>query len=112
MGHSGDSPVHGGGRAGKTPTRRPRLDEAADHDCLPLVPTTALGRAERLGGRRDRQLARCAEHMGEGLLAASVAVGLDVMAELIDAEVTDLVGPRPSTTPLGPPSATAARTPW
>jgi putative transposase len=32
--------------------------------------------------------------MYEGLLAASVAVGLDVMAELMEAEVTDLAGPK------------------
>jgi len=31
--------------------------------------------------------------MREGLLAASTAVGLEVMAELIDAEVADLAGP-------------------
>jgi hypothetical protein len=28
------------------------------------------------------------------LLAASVAVGLDVMGEVVDAEVTDLAGPK------------------
>src|SRR5439155_24948753 len=63
-----------------------------------LVPATALGLAERLAGRLagrlDGHLARFAEHMREGLLAASVAVGLDVMAELMDAEVTDLAGPK------------------
>jgi hypothetical protein len=84
-------------------------DEAADHDRLRLVPTTTLGLAERLAGRLDRHLVRFAEHLREGLLAASVAVGLEVMGELMDAEVTDLAGPRASTTPLGPPSATAAR---
>jgi len=86
-------------------------DEAADHDRLRLVPTTTLGLAERLAGRLDGYLARFAEHMREGLLAASVAVGLEVMAELMDAEVTDLAGPRASTTPLGRPNGTAARTP-
>jgi putative transposase len=69
-------------------------DEAADHDRLRLVPTTTLGLAERLAGRLDGHLARFAEHMREGLLAASVAVGLEVMAELMDAEVTDLAGPK------------------
>jgi len=69
-------------------------DEAADCDRLRLVPATTLGLAERLGGRLDRHLARFAEHMREGLLAASVAVGLEVMAELMDAEVTDLAGPK------------------
>jgi hypothetical protein len=32
--------------------------------------------------------------MREGLLAASTAVGLEVMAELMDTEVTDLAGPK------------------
>src|SRR5215218_9305674 len=69
-------------------------DEAADHDRLRLVPTATLGLAEQLAGRLDGHLARFAEHMREGLLAASVAVGLDVMAELMEAEVTDLAGPK------------------
>ena len=69
-------------------------DEAADHDRLWLVPTATLGLAEQLAGRLDGHLARFAEHMREGLLAASVAVGLDVMAELMEAEVTDLAGPK------------------
>jgi len=67
-------------------------DETAAHDRLRLVPTTTLGLAERLAGRLDGHLARFAEHMREGLLAASTAVGLDIMAELMQAEVTDLVG--------------------
>jgi putative transposase len=69
-------------------------DETADRDRLRLVPTTTLGLTERLAGRLDGHLARFAEHMREGLLAASVAVGLDVMAELMQAEVTDLAGPK------------------
>jgi putative transposase len=69
-------------------------DEAADRDRLRLVPTATLGLAERLAGRLDGHLARFAEHLREGLLAASVAVGLEVMGELMDAEVTDLAGPK------------------
>jgi hypothetical protein len=69
-------------------------DEAADPDRLRLVGTATLGLAERLAGRLDGHLARFAEHMREGLLAASVAVGLEVMGELMDAEVTDLAGPK------------------
>jgi hypothetical protein len=69
-------------------------DETTDPERLRLVPTATLGLAERLAGRLDGHLARFAEHMREGLLAASVAVGLDVMAELMDAEVTDLAGPK------------------
>ncbi|MCI0687770.1 MAG: IS256 family transposase [Sporichthyaceae bacterium] len=58
------------------------------------MPTATLGLSERLAGRLDGHLARFAEHMREGLLAASVAVGLDVMAELMEAEVSDLAGPK------------------
>ncbi|HSK91375.1 MAG TPA: transposase [Euzebyales bacterium] len=39
-------------------------------------------------------MAEFAEHMREGLLAASTAVGLEVMAELMDLEVAELVGPK------------------
>ena len=70
------------------------FDEIAARDRLRLVPATTLGLAERLAGRLDGHLARFAEHLREGLLAASVAVGLDVMAELMAAEVTDLAGPK------------------
>jgi transposase-like protein len=42
----------------------------------------------------DEHLARFTEHMREGLLAASTAVGLEVMAELMQAEVTELAGPK------------------
>jgi hypothetical protein len=49
---------------------------------------------ERPAGRVDDRLAAFAEHMRGGLLAASTAVGLEVMAELMDAEVAELVGPR------------------
>jgi hypothetical protein len=69
-------------------------DETTDPDQLRLVGTATLGLAERLAGRLDGHLARFAEHMREGLLAASTAVGLDVMAELMAAEVTDLAGPK------------------
>ncbi len=37
---------------------------------------------------------RSAEHMRAGLLAASTAVGLEGMAELMAAEVTELAGPK------------------
>ena len=61
---------------------------------LALVSTVELGLSARLAGRVDGHLAAFAEHMREGLLAASTAVGLEVMAELMDAEVTELVGPK------------------
>jgi hypothetical protein len=68
--------------------------QTADGDRLRLVPTATLGLAERLAGRLDGHLARFAEHLREGLLAASTAVGLEVMAELMQTEVTDLAGPK------------------
>jgi transposase-like protein len=49
---------------------------------------------ERLGGSVDEQLGLFAERMREGLLAASVAIGLEVMSELQEAEVTELAGPK------------------
>jgi hypothetical protein len=91
-------------------TSAPTEQTTPDRDRLRLVPTSTLGLNERLAGRLDGHLARFAEHMREGLLAASVAVGLDVMAEPMEAEVASLAGPRASTTGPGSPSATAART--
>src|SRR5215204_6039926 len=41
--------------------------------------------SERLAGRVSEQLEAFASRMREGLLAASVAIGLDVMGELVDA---------------------------
>jgi transposase-like protein len=61
---------------------------------LTLVSTLEGGLPERLAGRVDGHLAAFAEHMREGLLAASTAVGLEVMAELMETEVTELVGPK------------------
>jgi len=49
---------------------------------------------DALASRVEGHLARFTEHMCEGLLAASVAVGLDVMAELMAAEVTEVAGPK------------------
>ena len=50
----------------------------------------ALG--ERLAGKVSGQLELFAARMREGLLAASVAIGLEVMGELVDAEVADKAG--------------------
>jgi putative transposase len=49
---------------------------------------------ERLAGSVSEQLGVFAERMREGLLAASVAIGLEVMSELVEAEVTALAGPK------------------
>jgi putative transposase len=50
--------------------------------------------AERLAGKVGDELLLFAARMREGLLAASVAVGLEVMGELMEAEVTELAGPK------------------
>lgn len=50
--------------------------------------------SERLAGKVSEQLEAFAAQMRHGLLAASVAIGLDVMGELVDAEVTDVAGPK------------------
>ncbi|MCP4088166.1 MAG: IS256 family transposase [Actinomycetia bacterium] len=48
--------------------------------------------AQRLAGAVDVQLEAFASTMREGLLAASVEIGLGVMGELIEAEVTEVAG--------------------
>lgn len=50
--------------------------------------------AERLAGKVGDELLLFATRMREGLLAASVAIGLEVMGELMEAEVTDVAGPK------------------
>jgi putative transposase len=50
--------------------------------------------SERLAGKVSDQLEAFASKMRDGLLAASVAIGVDVMGELVDAEVTELAGPK------------------
>jgi putative transposase len=59
---------------------------------LQLVPTAERGLPAQLAGAIDGHLATFAEHVREGLLAASTAVGLEVMAEMMQAEVTELAG--------------------
>jgi transposase-like protein len=49
---------------------------------------------ERIAGKVSGQLELFASRMRQGLLAASVAIGLEVMGELVEAEVTELAGPR------------------
>jgi hypothetical protein len=76
----------------------PAADESERPAALTLVPSLApsgeQGLPERLAGRVDEHLARFAEHIREGLLAASTALGLEVMAELMAAEVAELAGPK------------------
>jgi putative transposase len=69
------------------------IDEAAaDSSRLRLMSTATKGLPEWLAGRVDEHLAVFAAHMTQGLLACSTALGLQVMAELMDVEVTELAG--------------------
>jgi hypothetical protein len=71
------------------------IDEtAADPSPLRLVSPATRGLPEWLAGRVDEHLAIFAAHMTQGLLAASTAVGLEVMSELMDVEVVELAGPK------------------
>jgi putative transposase len=54
---------------------------------LPTLP-------EALTGRLDAQAAMFAARMRHGLLAASVAIGLEVLDELFETEVVELAGPK------------------
>src|SRR5215203_2548851 len=53
-----------------------------------------IGLVDLVDPSLSEQLEAFASRMREGLLAASVAIGLDVMGELVDADVTDLAGPK------------------
>jgi len=67
---------------------------------LRLLPDVGMGDladpglSGRLAGKVSDQLESFASKMRDGLLAASVAIGLEVMGELVDAEVTDVAGPK------------------
>jgi putative transposase len=69
-------------------------DTAAAATPLRLADPAMLGLPQQLAGRVDGHLAAFVAHMTQGLLAASTAVGLEVMAELMDTEVTQLAGPK------------------
>jgi hypothetical protein len=56
---------------------------------LRLVSTAGRGLPAELAGAIDGHLATFAAHVREGLLAASTAVGLEVMAEMMEAEVNE-----------------------
>ncbi len=74
--------------------------KTASASTLRLMPEIGLvdladpGLPERLAGKVSDQLEAFAAQMRHGLLAASVAIGLDVMGELIEAEVTEVAGPK------------------
>lgn len=64
-----------------------RLIDAVDEAVAQALP-------EGLAGRVGEHVETFAEYLRDGLLAASTAVGLEVMAELMDAEVEALAGPK------------------
>ena len=65
-----------------------------DNQRLQLVSTAEQGLPEQLAGAIDGHLSTFAAHVKEGLLAASTAVGLEVMAEMMQAEVPEIAGPK------------------
>ncbi len=74
--------------------------KSASSSTLRLLPDVGLvdladpSLPERLAGKVSDQIELFASQMRQGLLAASVAVGLGVMGELIDTEVTEVAGPK------------------
>jgi putative transposase len=75
-------------------TAAPPAETTPDSSTLRLVSAGAAGLPAWLAGRVDEHLAVFAAHMTQGLLAASTAVGLEVMDELMAVEVTELAGPK------------------
>lgn len=61
---------------------------------LGLVNLAKPALPESLQAKLDGELALFAERMSEGLMAAALAVGLEVFAELLDANVTEVAGPK------------------
>ncbi len=63
---------------------------------LRLVPVgeTPVVLPAALAGEVDELTGRFAEHIGEGLMAASVAIGLDVLDQMMQTEVAGLAGPK------------------
>jgi len=71
------------------------IDETAvDPRPLRLASASTAGLPQWLAGRVDEHLATLAAHMTQGLLAASTAVGLEVMGEPMQVEVVELAGPK------------------
>ena len=61
---------------------------------LGAVDFSAAGLPERLAEKVEGELEVFAAHMRHGLLAAAVNVGLDVFAQLLETEVTEVAGPK------------------
>ena len=74
---------------------KPRLTILPGVGLIDLDDPAVAGKlAERLAGKVGEQLVAFAQRMQEGLLAASVAIGLDVMAEFMEADATEVAGPK------------------
>ena len=82
-------------KASKDPSRKERLTIIPGVGLIDLDDPGVAGRlAESLAGKVGDQLLLFAQRMQEGLLAASVAIGLDVMSEFMESEVTEVAGPK------------------
>ena len=61
---------------------------------LPGIDLTASSLPGRLAGKMSEQLELFAAEMRHGRLASPVAIGLEVMGELVEVEVTEPAGPK------------------
>ena len=77
---------------------------------VPQVVTTVEAPESPLPAEIQEVLGELVGAAREGLLALSVGVGLGVVHELMELELTEVVGPRASTTRIGRRSVTATRT--
>lgn len=59
---------------------------------LGVVDLARSGLSESLAGKLEGELALFAQRMNEGLMAAALAVGLEVFAELLEANVVEVAG--------------------
>ncbi len=79
--------------ASETGATKPRLTSMPGVGLVDLDdPKLSTALVERLAGTVGNELILFASRMKEGLLAASVAIGLEVMGELMEAEVTEVAG--------------------
>ena len=73
-------------------TNRNNVGHEVGERTLVPVGEAPVGLPDSLAGEMDELTARFAEHIGEGLMAASVAIGLDVLDQMMQSEVTGLAG--------------------
>ena len=82
-------------KASKEASKKPRLTILPGIGLVDFDDPAVAGKlAERLAGKVGEQLVLFAQRMQEGLLAASVAIGLDVMAEFMEVDATEVAGPK------------------